>query len=434
MAEPKWTDVCHEADACALTGAVAFFAAISDAAVVVNGPLWCASYARRYLERQCPTLISRFFCSQADNEAVVFGTEKCLTETLRTMQKQFRPQIVLIVNNCSIGLIGDDLEGIAREAALPCPVVCLDGGGLSGGFREGYVAAAGACCEKIRLEKQREIQPFTVNLVGCSGGYYNEHNDIAELRRMLAMGGVKVLNAIGLDARTQDLQAMTQAALNVVIHAELGEAQARWLQDHYGMPYVVLLPPYGVEDSLAWVDAVRDHLEGSPPKSMAALRREADGWRREIAFATADLERVWNHLWFLRAAVAAPPSVALGLARALRYEWADIGHLTVIAHGSSFADPNSSVADLCLEGHGRDQETKAALLSLQGGLLLGSNSERSILLQQGIEVACCQNIALPVYDELVFSGRPFAGLKGAPHLLSRLWNGRLWNLTMDYRR
>lgn len=421
MADANWENVCNEANACALTGAVAFFASIRDAAIVVNGPLWCASYARRYLEMQCPSLVNRFYCTQADNEAVVYGTESCLSDTLQQLKKQCCPGIVLIINNCSIGLIGDDLAGIAREAELTCPAVCLDGGGLSGSFREGYQAAAQALLAQLPMCGRNLIRPASVNFLGCSVGYYNEANDAAELRRMLALTGVQVLNELGLGGSAASLQNMTQATLNVVMHAELGEDAARWLQEHYGMPYLVLLPPYGIADSLVWAQAILQRMN-DVNTNLARLQNEADSCRESVSAAVVDLERIWNHLWFEQAVVAAPPSVAFGIARALRYEWADISQLTLLCHGGRFVNEPSTAADRVIDARQDCDAGEAVLGTLEGGLLLASNSEVYSLQRSRVKPACRQNIAMPVYDELLLPGRPFVGLRGNNNLLTALWN------------
>ena len=424
MADSPWGNVCTESNACALTGAIAFFAAVTDAAIVVNGPLWCASYARRYLEMQSPFLHSRFFCTQADNEAVVYGTESCLTATLQQVKKQLNPGVVLIVNNCSIGLIGDDIEGIAREAGLPCPVVCLDGGGLSGSFREGYLAAATAFLARAPLEQRRQVRPATVNILGCSVGYYNERNDIAELCRILNRVGVEVLHAPGLYGTAGSLNGMTQAALNVVVHEELGGGAARWLRDCHAMPYVSLLPPYGITDSLVWAKEILHHLD-EPVSKLTGLQREADACRQAVSASVAEMERIWNCLWFERAVVAAPPSVASGVARALRSEWADVGHLTLLCHGGVFAGTELSLADEVIDARTQGDAGDAAVSKLAGGLLLASNTETYRMMSGGIKPACRQNIAMPVYDELLLPGRPFVGLRGNGNLLTSLWNGSI---------
>ena len=144
----EWGNVCSRVDTCALTGAAAFFTGIKGAEVLVNGPLWCYFYALRHLETvsythlTLPTIYSRlgerFHGSQPDNNAVVYGTEECLTDALDYIRENRAPSILLIENSCSVSLIGDDIEGIAAKAKLPFSVIGMDSGGLRGGFAEGY--------------------------------------------------------------------------------------------------------------------------------------------------------------------------------------------------------------------------------------------------------------------------------------------------------
>ena len=110
--------------------------------MLVNGPLWCYFYALRHLEKSNSRLGERFHGSQPDNNAVVYGTEECLTDALDYIRENRAPSILLIENSCSVSLIGDDIEGIAAKAKLPFSVIGMDSGGLSGGFAEGYSKAS----------------------------------------------------------------------------------------------------------------------------------------------------------------------------------------------------------------------------------------------------------------------------------------------------
>ena len=418
----EWDNACTQVGACALTGAVGFFAGIPDAAVVVNGPLWCSFYARRHLERQCPSLAERFFCSQADNEAVVYGTEACLTETLRLVRTQCAPAVLLIINNCSVGLIGDDLAGIARQADLPCPTVCMDGGGLTGGFWDGYRAAAKAYFSQMPLAKRTLIEPGSVNLLGMSIGYYNAENDRRELQRILALAGYRTLTCPGANNTVRELTDLSRAELNVVVHEELGGELARQLKADYDMPYISLLPPYGIEDTLSWVKLIGEQLQSHPRPATDSLRQEAARRQREARTAVVDMERIWGDLWFEQTVVAAPGSVAMGLARALRREWADIGTLTVVAHDALPALTLPQQVDQILDGTGDSKAIQESLSHLEGGLLLGSGSETAFLRQHRVTGTVCRNIALPVYDEIILDGWPFMGLRGATRWLESLWN------------
>ena len=80
-----WGNICERVDTCALTGAGAFFAAIDKSEVLINGPLWCYFYALRHLEKARPDMYTRFYGSQPDNNAVIYGSEEYVTQELQRM-------------------------------------------------------------------------------------------------------------------------------------------------------------------------------------------------------------------------------------------------------------------------------------------------------------------------------------------------------------
>ena len=130
-----WGNICERVDTCALTGAGAFFAAIDKSEVLINGPLWCYFYALRHLEKARPDMYTRFYGSQPDNNAVIYGSEEYVTQELqRMLEDGHKPSVLLLESSCSLSLIGDDLAGMARKLQLPFPVVTLDSGGMVGGI------------------------------------------------------------------------------------------------------------------------------------------------------------------------------------------------------------------------------------------------------------------------------------------------------------
>ena len=151
-----WGNICERVDTCALTGAGAFFAAIDKSEVLINGPLWCYFYALRHLEKARPDMYTRFYGSQPDNNAVIYGSEEYVTQELRRMLEDgHKPSVLLLESSCSLSLIGDDLAGMARKLELPFPVVTLDSGGMVGGFaagcQEAVCAAVAADCDSKAL-------------------------------------------------------------------------------------------------------------------------------------------------------------------------------------------------------------------------------------------------------------------------------------------
>jgi len=416
----QWDNVYTQVNTCALTGAAAFFAGIPDAAIVANGPLWCYFYARKYLEKSSPSIGQRFFCTQPDNNAVVYGTEECLLELLQSVGQSSSPSVLLIENSCAVSLIGDDIAGIAAEANMPCPVVCIDSGGLIGGFWEGYRAAAKAYFDIMPLNPRRMVKPRTVNLLGCTVGYYNAGSDLKELKRMLTLAGYEILAVPGAGSSTTEIATMAQAEVNLVIHEELGGNLAQYLQQQYGIPYLALLPPYGIEGSLHWLKTLGQTM-WMDEQSLQGIQGEANTLSKKLRTNIRDIERLWGDLQFERTLVAAPSSVALGLSQALRLEWADTGSLTVVLHDGI---PSCSIPDGMdiVDGQKDSMQIEGLLTNLAAGLLLGSSHEKAILQQRAVPNVICQNIALPVCDEVILSDRPFMGLRGACHMNERLWN------------
>jgi len=305
---------------------------------------------------------------------------------------------------------------------MPCPVICIDSGGLIGGFWEGYKAAAKAYFDAMPLNPRRMVKPRTINLLGCTTGYYNAKSDLQELKRMLTLAGYQVLASPGAGSSTAEIATMAQAELNLVVHEELGGDMAKYLQQQYGIPYLSLLPPYGIEGSLQWLKTLRQTM-WMDEQSMQVMQQEANRLSKEFRTNIRDVERIWGELQFERTLVAAPSSVALGVTQALRTEWADTGPLTAVLHDGlpSYSVPVPDDLEL-LDGQKDSMQVEGRLTDLAAGLLLGSSHEKAILHQQGVSDVICQNIALPVYDEVILSDRPFMGLRGASHMNERLWN------------
>lgn len=412
--EKSFDDVCMYTDTCALAGASAFFAGIRDAVIVVNGPLWCYFFAMRHIEHSRSTISHRMICTQLDNDAIVFGAEEYLQEALSPYVEQ-PPPLLAIVSSCAAGLIGDDIEAIARGAGLSCPVVALDSSGLAGSFADGWDKAARATLQTLSAE-QCEVQAHAVNLIGMTDAYYNGGNDAHELVRLLETAGYVVNAVFGNDMTAAAIPHLTQAALNIVVHGELGRGSAQLLEEMYGMPYIAPLPPYGRAGTRRWM---REIARALPPQHGDAAETEIDRVTREDFLRINECKMLWGELRYETALIRAPRSVAWGLAQALRTEWADVCHLVVAAeHVEAGAE---EIADEVL-GETDALRIQELLAGMDGGLLLGSSNESAHIDPRTAEYF---PVAYPVQDFLQLTDNPFMGLRGARHIEERLWNGNI---------
>lgn len=424
--QEQWGDVCQRVMTCALTGAAAFCTGIPGAQIIANGPLWCYFYALRHLEKSDSRIAERFTGTQPDNNAVIYGTEACLKEELLRRKKMPPASMLLIENSCAVSLIGDDVTGIAKEVGLSYPVVCLDSGGLKGGFAEGYSITGKRCLESLNLEPRGKVQPQTVNILGMSPAYYNGDNDLQELKRLLHLCGYEVLACPGAGSTVEEIRQLTRAAFNVVLHEELGMGMAVYLQTVYDMPYKSAGIPFGCAGTLDWLKEIcgRELLSET-------VKSEAATVTNKICKAVNELHLTWGESWFDQIMISAPATMALSLGIALRREWFDTENLTVIAQGKdvslelrekmSAEDEIDAFFKVDEEG----QAVRQAYLQMQSGLLLGSSEEKMLLLKRENNNVACVQITYPVLDELLLTDVPFVGLRGALHMVQRIWNAKM---------
>lgn len=417
------TYMCKEGNSCGLTGAAAFFAGIPEAAIVMNSSLWCYFSAQGYLEKQCPTAGVRFFCSQRNKEAVFCGTEEYLLHILQSIQQTSQPSIVLLVNNCADSTSNDDLLPTVKKAKMNCPVICLDRHDLDGGFWAGYQAAAKAYFHTMPLEPRSMVKQKTVNLLGCSVGYYNAVHDLKELKRMLTLAGYEVVACPGAGSTAQEIANMAQAQLSIVVHDELGRNLAEFLEEQYDIPYISLLPPYGLQGSLSWLKAIDYYMSGEST-GLKTLQQEANHLEQRLSITRKEQQKVWGDIWFDSIFIAAPSSAAFGISQAIRSDWIiDTKKIiTVLHNGVPFKRIYPEYIGTVLDGYKDQVKMDQYLAGLSGGLLMASSKEKAILHQKAVTNVAYQHISLPIYDEVLLKGRPLMGLQGSSHMVEGLWN------------
>lgn len=416
--DPSFDDVCMHADACAITGAAAFFAGIPDAAIVINGPLWCYFFAMRRMEQSESSISHRMVCTQLDNDAIVFGAEACLCETLASYVET-PPALLAIVSSCAAGLIGDDVEAIARGIGISCPIVVVDSSGLTGTFADGWAKAAESIVRAPFFASEK-TKAGGVRLLGMTSSYYNGENDTRELCRLLNLAGYEVQGVLGGGMNVAAISHMGGAALNIVIHEELGMESAHLLAERCGTPYIAPPLPYGRAGTRRWLKEIGRVL---PAPRAADAEAEIARCVREDFLRVSECKSIWGELRFEKALIRAHGSVAWGVAEALRTEWADVVHLAVVADAKAKM-PHMADEVLCKEDGGRVREI---LCSMEDGLLLASSNESAHIDPRKTQYVPIDH---PVLDALQLTQSPFMGLRGARCIEEMLWNGNIWKRKM----
>lgn len=130
-----------ETNYCAGVGEIAcLLEHIGEAVVLVNGPRFCYLQMKRILQQMLPFSIEdRLYCSDVDENAIVFGTEGKVKKVLRQIKTQKQAITCIgVVNSCAVSLIGDDILGIVAEEIPDVCCLSMESGAMTGDFWDGY--------------------------------------------------------------------------------------------------------------------------------------------------------------------------------------------------------------------------------------------------------------------------------------------------------
>ena len=237
----------------------------------------------------------------SENEAV-FGGEERLRECIRFAAQKYHPQAVFIANSCVSGVIGDDTQAIAAEMEeeLGLPVTAVSAHGfLDGEYYAGYLDAARALVD--RFMRPAERQAGTVVLLGDCGGMHGEY--VKELRRLLALLGLRVTGQFPSYLALDELQAVPEAELVILLGRRMDDekqaqlaALAAHIRERLGTPYLADVYAVGAEETARWLRRVGQicHCEEAAERAIVA---------EEASFVAA-VEKARNDLAGRRCALA----------------------------------------------------------------------------------------------------------------------------------
>lgn len=259
-----------------LSGLVFGFEGIKNALVILNGPTGCKFYHSITAETQSlhkedydPLNYPEewFFgqrrvpCTYLDKRDYVYGSEGKLIDAIRFILGRMTPDILAVVNSPGAALIGDDLERIVNEAmrgvvsgesGAEIPVITCQSPGYSKDIIDGWKSACRIVIDKLcggaksdnvsdcarSDDKSGSVSELTVNLLGLSIYQKYHAGDIAEIKRLLGLCGIKVNTALLCESTIDEIKKLPEASLNVVIDPDWGLDSAEYLKDRFGTPYV----------------------------------------------------------------------------------------------------------------------------------------------------------------------------------------------------
>jgi nitrogenase molybdenum-cofactor synthesis protein NifE len=281
--------------ACVYCGARVVLNPITDAVHLVHGPIGCASYTWdiRGSLTSGADLYRNSFSTDLQERDIIFGGEKKLAAAIDELVAKYSPKLVFIYATCIVGVIGDDLEAVARAAASRhgIEVIPVQSSGFAGNKAAGYRAACDALFRLVAPGTAAEAagvgKDMSINYLGD----FNLAGEAWIIRDYLAQIGVEINTVFTGDASYGELKKATRARLNVMQCAGSMAYLAGRLEEAYGIPSmrVSFLGLADTADSLRRIAAamgggsLSERAEELIVRETARVRPVIDGYRAKLA-------------------------------------------------------------------------------------------------------------------------------------------------------
>ncbi|MDR2406191.1 MAG: nitrogenase iron-molybdenum cofactor biosynthesis protein NifE, partial [Deltaproteobacteria bacterium] len=224
--------------ACVFCGARVVLNPITDAFHLVHGPIGCASYTWdiRGSLSSGSELYRQSFSTDLEEKDVVFGGIGKLRRSVFEICEKYHPPLIFIYSTCLVGVIGDDVDSVCREAEREygIRVINVKAPGFAGHKAMGYRLACEAIMDVISKDATVSNNPKGINILGD----YNLAGEMWIIKNYFRELGIPIVSTFTGDSSYEILRRSTNAALNVVQCAGSMMYLARSMEERFGIPFV----------------------------------------------------------------------------------------------------------------------------------------------------------------------------------------------------
>jgi nitrogenase molybdenum-iron protein alpha chain len=279
---------------------------IKDMVHISHGPVGCGMYStmgrRHYANGTMGADIYTAINVTSDFQErdIVFGGDKKLKAIIDELEKLFPlARGYTIQSECPIGLIGDDIESVAKVKSAEIgktivPVRCEGFRGVSQSL--GHHIANDAIRDWVlpTLDNDDGFEgtPYDVNILAD----YNIGGDIWPSRMLMEEIGLRVIAQVPGDGTLIEMQRSTKAKLNLLHCYRSMNYVSRHMEEKYGIPWMEynLFGPTKIEASLRAIaerfdDQIKDGVERVLAKYKPQWQAVVDKYRPRLEGKTVML-------------------------------------------------------------------------------------------------------------------------------------------------
>jgi nitrogenase molybdenum-iron protein alpha/beta subunit len=255
-------------------------------------PLWVSDFVRM---RECCEFrgvpLEPVACTSLDESNIIYGGEGKLLEAVKEADERYHPDLIVILSCCCSGIIGDDVESVAREAekSVNCRVLALRSEGFGGDFRSGYEDAFKVIMDLMEPPKKKRKR--TINIIGARWGpTLTEFNqDLDEITRLLDEVGIKVNAIIAGGCTVDEIRRAREVELNASWCYDWGQKLGDLIEERFGIPYSRTGLPYGLKATEDWLLGVAQPL-GMEKQALEVIKKETKRVLPDLAYLRQALE------------------------------------------------------------------------------------------------------------------------------------------------
>ena len=217
---------------------------LKDTIAITHGPIGCGYYSwltrrnkARKKEGEPYNFLTYCFSTDMQESDIVFGGEKKLQQAITEVVQIFKPKSIMICSTCPVGLIGDDIQAVARwtQEEYGVQTIAYSCEGYKGVSQSaGHHIANNGLFKNIVGTGVAEKKDYSINLLG----EYNIGGDGWEIERLLNSIGYNIISIMSGDGSVERLRNAHNADLNLVQCHRSTNYNAELLREAYGTDWV----------------------------------------------------------------------------------------------------------------------------------------------------------------------------------------------------
>lgn len=212
---------------CKLSGAVYAATEITGAIPIIHGLAGCA-FHHRLTPHRMEAPIKDMPCTDIDECDVIYGGEEALYKKIIETYQRYHPELIVVLQTCVSGIIGDDVGGVVQGVDVPCAVIQVPSDGfamdrwssdISGKDYVSAIEAKARGCGFMavmnslvdQLMEEQDVEENSVNLEASDGF----GRGLDEMTRLFDMIGIRI-NTTFLSCTVDAIRRAPAAELNIV--------------------------------------------------------------------------------------------------------------------------------------------------------------------------------------------------------------------------